>query len=73
MRPRGVAGARGGSEAVAVPGGDADSEPNGRSGRGADPVAPLEVELAALWGDPARRRLVRWPLTVRAGHVDAAG
>ena len=41
--------------------------------RGADPVAPLEVELAALWGDPARRRLVRWPLTVRAGHVDAAG
>ena len=34
---------------------------------GHDPVAALDAELRALWGDPSDRRLVRWPLTIRAG------
>ncbi|MGC3965022.1 MAG: class I SAM-dependent methyltransferase [Rhodocyclaceae bacterium] len=36
---------------------------------GADPVSPLADELLALWGDPATRRTVRWPLTLRIGRV----
>ena len=36
---------------------------------GSDPVARVEQELADPWGDPSTRRLVRWPVTVRAGHV----
>ena len=35
--------------------------------RGADPVAPLERELAPLWGDPVEPRRVEWPVAVRAG------
>jgi len=35
---------------------------------GHDPVTRLAPELAAAWGDPAGRRLVRWPLFVRAGR-----
>ena len=35
---------------------------------GDDPVAPLAPELLVAWGDPAARRLVRWPLFVRAGR-----
>jgi SAM-dependent methyltransferase len=34
---------------------------------GRDPVTEIEPELGAAWGDPDTRRLVRWPLTVRAG------
>jgi len=34
---------------------------------GRDPVADVEAELSAAWGDREIRRLVRWPLTVRAG------
>jgi SAM-dependent methyltransferase len=35
---------------------------------GVDPVVALEGSLAAVWEDPARERLVRWPLLLRAGH-----
>lgn len=38
--------------------------------RAADPVAPLERELAALWGDPAEPRRIEWPMAVRAGWVE---
>jgi SAM-dependent methyltransferase len=34
---------------------------------GTDPVTPVEKSLAADWGDPATRRLVCWPLSLRAG------
>lgn len=35
---------------------------------GHDPVERLVPELASVWGDPAARRRVRWPLFVRAGR-----
>jgi SAM-dependent methyltransferase len=35
-----------------------------------DPVTPLLVEIAPLWGAPSSARRVRWPLSVRAGHRD---
>jgi SAM-dependent methyltransferase len=38
---------------------------------GRDPVPELAAALAPAWGDPDRRVRVRWPLTVRAGRVDA--
>lgn len=38
---------------------------------GRDPVALLEAELTALWGDPERRRQVRWPLAMRVGYQAA--
>jgi SAM-dependent methyltransferase len=34
-----------------------------------DPVAALEAELSEVWGDPASRRIVAWPLALRAGRV----
>ncbi len=37
---------------------------------GTDPVTPFELELARSWHDPAERHLVRWPLTIRAGHLN---
>ena len=40
-----------------------------RQARGEDPVAPLEAELAPLWGGPGDTRDVRWPLAVRAGSI----
>ena len=33
---------------------------------GADPVAPVEAELAPLWGD--ERHVIRWPIYIRAGY-----
>lgn len=36
--------------------------------RGIDPVVQVERALAATWGGPERRRLIRWPLYVRAGY-----
>ena len=30
-----------------------------------DPVAEVEVALAPLWGDPSRRKVLRWPLHLR--------
>jgi len=35
---------------------------------GHDPVEALAPELTAVWGDPAERRPVSWPLFVRAGR-----
>jgi SAM-dependent methyltransferase len=35
---------------------------------GQDPVESLEPQLAAVWGDPAARHPIRWPLFVRAGR-----
>jgi SAM-dependent methyltransferase len=37
--------------------------------KGEDPVALVEAELRAAWGDPARVREVRWLFHVRAGKV----
>jgi len=37
-----------------------------------DPVTDLEAGLRPLWGDPAARRTISWPLTIRAGRVPAA-
>jgi len=36
---------------------------------GFDPVTDVEKTLSRDWGDPAQRRLIRWPLSVRAGKV----
>jgi SAM-dependent methyltransferase len=36
---------------------------------GTDPVIAFERALGAMWRGPAVRRIVRWPLTVRAGRV----
>ena len=36
---------------------------------GSDPIVEAAPELAAAWGDPARRRLVRFPLFMRVGRV----
>lgn len=36
---------------------------------GTDPVTAFERALATVWGGPAVRHIVRWPLTVRAGRV----
>lgn len=40
-----------------------------REARGDDPVALLWRDLGAAWGPPETRRIVRWPLRVRAGHT----
>ncbi len=39
---------------------------------GHDPVSDLLRLLNPRWGPPERRRLVRWPLLVRAGYVPGA-
>jgi len=36
---------------------------------GANPLAGFTNELAAAWGSAEATRAVRWPLTVRAGHL----
>jgi SAM-dependent methyltransferase len=36
---------------------------------GFDPVIEVEQTLSRDWGDPAKRRLIRWPLHLRAGRV----
>ncbi|MDD2850379.1 MAG: class I SAM-dependent methyltransferase [Desulfuromonadaceae bacterium] len=38
---------------------------------GRDPLALVEAELRAAWGDAAQVRLVSWPLALLAGHVTA--
>jgi SAM-dependent methyltransferase len=40
---------------------------------GRDPVVDLENELRAVWGPDSERRLVRWPILVRAGRVQREG
>ena len=37
-----------------------------RIGRG--PFDKVAAELAAVWGDPAMQRTIRWPLTILAGR-----
>ncbi len=37
-----------------------------------DPVLRLEAELGEVWGDPATRRIVSWPLALRVGRVNGA-
>ena len=39
-----------------------------RRARGEDPVAPFTAAIAAAWGDPERRRRIRWPLSLRIGR-----
>lgn len=40
-----------------------------RKDTGRDPVTELGRRLAAVWGDPAQPRPVRWPLHLRIGRV----
>ena len=40
-----------------------------RAQHGTDPVADFERELAKHWSARETTHLVRWPLTIRAGHV----
>ncbi len=40
-----------------------------RGATGADPIPRLVRDLAPLWGDPAARRRLRWPVAARAGRV----
>jgi SAM-dependent methyltransferase len=42
---------------------------NYRRATGSDPVIALESELAPLWGPREQRRLVSWPLAIRAGRL----
>lgn len=39
-----------------------------RQQRGDDPMPLLEERLGAAWGDPQTRRIVSWPLALRAGR-----
>jgi hypothetical protein len=39
-----------------------------REETGRDPLLDLEKQLAPLWGNPAARRRVEWPISVRAGR-----
>jgi SAM-dependent methyltransferase len=36
---------------------------------GTDPVEPLVAELAPVWGDASRPRVLRWPVSGRVGTV----
>ncbi|MEO5902992.1 MAG: class I SAM-dependent methyltransferase [Gemmatimonadaceae bacterium] len=36
---------------------------------GTDPIPPVETALAKHWGEKENRRLVRWPLHIRAGYL----
>lgn len=36
---------------------------------GSDPIPAVEAALSEHWGGTKRRRLVRWPLHIRAGYV----
>ena len=40
---------------------------------GRDPIPAVEAELAARWGPPHDRRLVRWELAVRVGRAGGEG
>lgn len=40
---------------------------------GREPIAAFHAELAQSWGPKERRRMVRWPLTMRVGHVQGKG
>src|SRR3954466_8255034 len=36
---------------------------------GTDPVIAFETGMARVWGDPAHKRRLHWPFTIRAGRV----
>jgi hypothetical protein len=38
--------------------------------RGHSPLREIEEELRRAWGDPAVRRVVRWPLALRLGRIE---
>ena len=40
---------------------------------GRDPVIEVEEAMRPNWSEAGDRRLVRWPLIVRAGRVQRAG
>jgi SAM-dependent methyltransferase len=40
-----------------------------RKEKGSDPLGLIREELARAWGDPARPRLVTWPLSIKAGRI----
>lgn len=40
-----------------------------RSSTGDDPIAEIEQEMGALWGDPSVPRRIVWPLIIIAGRV----
>jgi hypothetical protein len=42
-----------------------------RRATGKDPIVPLARDLAPLWGEAEERRVVTWPLHIRAGTVRA--
>ena len=42
-----------------------------RQGKGEDPVPLLVGRLAESWGNPMRRREIRWPLSILAGMKSA--
>jgi hypothetical protein len=37
---------------------------------GADPVDEVEARLREVWGGDEKRRLIQWPLYIRAGLID---
>jgi hypothetical protein len=37
--------------------------------QGGDPLDQIRKDIAIAWGDPNHKRLIRWPLTVKAGVV----
>ncbi len=39
--------------------------------RGENPLALVERDLTAAWGDPAKVRTVRWPLYLLVGQIHA--
>lgn len=44
-----------------------------REATGADPIPEARARIADAWGDPTRRREIRWPLGLRVGRVDGDG
>ena len=44
-----------------------------RADRGSDPIPVVRAELAAVWGDAATERCVRWPLRVHACRRPLSG
>lgn len=40
-----------------------------RSATGVDPLPGFLDHLAPLWGEPPRPRIIRWPVSIRAGRV----
>lgn len=40
-----------------------------RQAQGTEPIDAFRRTLSVAWGDPLRARVVRWPLTIRAGRL----